>query len=423
VRESALEPARAALRHAMERLRGGEGADLTRGAAVARLQALSGQLRAAVESTRAGASEGRRAEPADPGGTHVLRDPWEILRANLTLHSAVLRHAIRLALLIGGADAVVRAAGLDRGYWVPLTLLVVMRPDFASTWQRASLRVVGTIIGLLVATELVHLLPGGDWWRVGLVLVLVFGMRFAGPGNIALTAVCLSGLVVVLLQIQGVPARDAVASRALDTLTGGLLAVLAVALLLPAWERRFVGDRMDALLRAYREYLDVVADLDAGRSVLHRARAAARLARTNAQASVDRAASEPVEGRREVELGRAVLAHTHRFIHAMLALDAVRVPLREAGGLPELTAFLAAAGDVLDAARAALATGEVPAGAARLRPRQEALRAAISDSRAVDVGTKSAVIEASDRVTNSLDTLVAELRRQLSDQAGASPPR
>ena len=415
VREAALEPARTALRRAVERLEFGQGGELTRGAAIARLQALSGQLRAAVESSRAGASEGRRAETPDPGGTHVLRDPWEILRANLTLHSAVLRHAIRLALLIGGADAIVRAAGLDRGYWIPLTLLVVMRPDFASTWQRAALRVVGTIVGLLLATELVHLLPGGDWWRVGLVLVLAFGMRLAGPGNVALTAVCLSGLVVVLLQIQGVPARDAVASRAVDTLTGGVVAVLAVAFLLPAWERRFVGDRMDALLRAYRAYLDVVADLGAGKVELHRARAAARLARSNAQASVDRAAAEPVEGRREVELGRTVLAHTHRFVHAMLALDAVRVPLREAGGYPELREFLAAAGAVLDAARTALVTGEVPAGPPKLRPLQERLRSSAGER--VDANTAAAVVEASDRVTNSLDTLLAELRRQLGATA------
>jgi len=152
---------------------------------------------------------------------------------------------------------------------------------------------------------------------------------------------------------------------------------------------------------------------------LHRARAAARLARSNAQASVDRAAAEPVEGRREVELGRTVLAHTHRFIHAMLALDAVRVPLREAGGRPELAEFLAAAGEVLDATRTALATGEVPAGPPKLRPLQERLRAAVPDG--VDANTAGAVIEASDRVTNSLDTLLAELRRQLAP-AGPTDP-
>jgi uncharacterized membrane protein YccC len=343
-----------------------------------------------------------------------LRDSWEILRANLTLGSAVLRHAVRLALFLAAADAVVRVAGYGRGYWVPLTILVVLRPDFASTWQRAAMRVVGTVVGLLVATELVHLLPSGDWWRVGLVLAFAFGFRFAGPGNVGLSAVALSGLVVVLLQIQGVPARDAVASRALDTLAGGVLAVLAVALLLPAWERRFVGERLAALLAAYRDYLDVVAELGSSLDELHRARAACRLARSNAQNSVDRAAAEPVAGQREVELGRTVLTHTHRFIHAMLSVDAVRRPLRDAGGVPALDRFLAAAREVLDAARTAVLTGEVPGSLPQLRSLQEELRETLRRAERVDLATGSALVEATDRVTNSLDTLVAELHRQLA---------
>jgi uncharacterized membrane protein YccC len=416
VREDVLEPARSALRHAVERLEGNteSAGELTRRAAGARLRALSGQLRAAVESTRAGASEGRQAELPEARGRHLLRDPWEILRANLSPHSAVLRHALRLAVLVAGADAVVRAAGLDRGYWVPLTLLVVLRPDFATTWQRSTMRVLGTIVGLLVATEIVHLLPSDEWWRVALVAAFAFGMRLAGPGNIGLTAVCLSGLVVVLLEIQGVPARTTVASRAADTLVGGVLAVLAASLLLPAWERRFVPARLAELLAAYRRYLDAVADLGVDREELQRARAACRLARSNAQSSVDRAKSEPVAGQREVELGRAVLAHTHRFIHAMLSIDAVRGPLREAGGLPELASFLAAAGEALDAARHALETGAEPAGGPRLRPRQERLRAVVeAESGRLGLATAGALVEATDRITNSLDTLAAELRRQL----------
>jgi uncharacterized membrane protein YccC len=415
VREATLGPARAALRQAVDVLAAEPDSALgalTRGAAAARLRALSGQLRAAVESTRVGASEGRRAEPPDSRGLSVLRDPWEILRANVDLQSAVFRHALRLTLLVPAVDAVVRALQLDRGYWVPLTVLVVLRPDFGTTWQRAIMRMLGTIVGLFLATELVHLVPAGDWWHVLLVALFMFGTRFAGPGNLALTAVSLSGLVVVLLQLQGVPAHDTVVNRAAATVVGGLGAVLAAAAVLPSWERRFVPSRLAALLAAYRRYLDAVADLHAGRAELQRTRAAARRARSNAQSSVDRAASEPVEGRHEVELGRTVLAHTHRFIAAMLALDAVRVPLREAGGLPDLAAFLAAAGEVLDAAGAALTAGTAPGSVPKLRPRQERLRDVAEGGR-LDPALAGAVVEATDRVTNSLDTLVAELRRQL----------
>jgi uncharacterized membrane protein YccC len=416
VRPDVLVRARAVAREASEQLDAGvDGpALLTRRAADARLHALSGQLRAAVESTRTGASEGRRGEEPDAAGVRLLRAPLDILRANLDPNSAVLRHAVRLSVLVASSDLVVRLAGFGRGYWVPLTLLVVLRPDFATTLQRSTMRVAGTIVGLLLATALVHWVPSVDWWHVVLVAALVFGMRLSGPGNIALSAMCVSGLVVVLLEISGFPAHMTVLSRAAATLVGGALAVLA-ALTLPAWERRYVPSRLAELLRAYRGYLRLVADLDAQRPVLQRARTACRLARTNAQASVDRARSEPVRGFAEVELGRTVLAHSHRFIHAVLSVDAVRAQVRKAGGVPELASFLVAAGEQLEVAERAVLDDRPPATTARLRPRHEELTRVLEavPDRVGGVANAATLIDATDRITNSVDTLLSELRRQL----------
>ena len=108
---------------ALARARSAGATDLTRRATAARLRALAGQLRAVVETTATGASEGRHAEPADVAGAPRLRDPVATVRANLTPDSAVLRHAVRAALLVAGSDLVVRLAGFGRGYWVSLTVL------------------------------------------------------------------------------------------------------------------------------------------------------------------------------------------------------------------------------------------------------------------------------------------------------------
>ncbi|GAB2488368.1 FUSC family protein [Jatrophihabitans fulvus] len=382
----------------------------TRRATAARLRALGGQLRAVVESTGTGAIEGRRDHTVD------LRDPLDVVRANLTPDSAVLRHAVRLAVVVAGGDAVVRLLGIDRGYWVALTLLVVLRPDFGATLQRGVMRTAGTVVGLLVATALVHFVPGGDWWHVALIGVAAFGMRLAGPGNVGLTAISLSALVVVLLQVQGVPAQDTVVARAVATLAGGAIAVLAV-LVLPAWERQYLPARCAALLRAYRDYVDAVlaADADgsdADRARLQAARHAARLARTNAQASLDRAVAEPVPAPRTVELGRTVLANSHRLVHAVLEIDTVRRPLREAGAMPLLEGFVAAVGSGLDTLADGVERGR-PVALRRLRAVRDEALAAVADR--VDTETLAVLDESTDRVTNALDTLAAELRRQRAD--------
>jgi uncharacterized membrane protein YccC len=239
-------------------------------------------------------------------------------------------------------------------------------------------------------------------------------MRLSGPGNLALSAVCLSGLVVILLEISGVPAHTSVVGRAYATLAGGAVAVLA-AVVWPAWERQFVPSRLAELLGAYARYVRVVADLSADRATLQRARAACRLARSNAQASVDRAQSEPVRGHAQVELGRAVLAHTHRFVHAMITVEALRIPVREAGGLPELAAFLEDVAELLDHARESIEAGAPPAETENLREQQAKLAELLlaEPQRVGGIETATALVEATDRITDSLDTLIEELRRQL----------
>ncbi len=413
-------PARDRMTAAISRLEDERHPDhpLTRRAAAARLRALAGQLRAVGESSRVGASEGRGLESHDIGWATRLRDPLEILRANLSPDSAVLRHATRMAVLIGGSDLVVRLAHINRGYWVPLTILVVLRPDFGSTLQRSVMRTLGTVLGLLISSALVHWLPASDGYLIALTAIFCFGLRLAGPSNLALSAASLAGVVVVLLELNGVPAHSTVVDRSLATLAGGALAICA-ALIRPSWERQVMGARLADLLSAYRDYCALIADPQTGRDALQRMRNAARLARSNAQASVDRARVEPVADPDEIELGRSVLANSHRFIHALLTVDAVRGRVREAGGLPELDEVLRLAGSALAAAETALRTGGAPRAVPDLRQAQALLVELLKQDagRAGGPEAAGALVDASDRIANSLDTLLNELRRFASQDA------
>jgi uncharacterized membrane protein YccC len=419
----AVAPAREQVRRAIARLEepGPPRGELTRRATTARLLALSGQLRAVVETSVAGASEGRRPEVRDLISGRRLRDPVATLRANLTPDSAVLRHAARTALLVSGSDLVVRLAGYGRGYWVPLTILVVLRPDFASTFQRATMRIIGTVLGLLAATALLHWIPGGHWYDIALIAVFYFGVRFAGPGNLGLTALSLSGLVVVLLAINGVAPRDTLVERSIATAVGGALALLAT-LLFPVWERQLVPARLADLLAAYRRYLETLADPRSSVEHRQRARSAARLARTNAEASVQRARAEPVTGRAAVELGEAVLANSHRVVHALMTIDSVRATVHDVGGLPALDALLRQAASVLRVCEESLRSSLPPRGVPDLRPAQERLHPILraEPARAGGVETAGALADASDRLANAVDTLVSEIRRQLGSRSPAT---
>ncbi len=408
VADQRLEPTRQAINRALARLDAAD--DLTRRAAAARLRALAGQLRAVVESTATGAGEGRRPEPSDVRGAPRLRDPIAALRANLTPDSAVWRHAVRTAVMVAGSDLVVRLAGFAHGYWVSLTVLVVLRPDFASTFQRAVLRVLGTVIGLVVATELLHWIPGGTWYLIALVALAYFGVRLAGPGNVGLTAVSLSALVVVLLALNGVAPVQTLVDRSTATLVGGALA-LSASLLLPVWERDRVSSRLADLVAAYRTYLDALADPQAAPSDRQRARAGSRLARTNALVSLDRARAEPVVARTEVDLAEGVLANSHRVVHALMTMDTLRSSAHET---PRLHEFLRACSQALAECERAVREGAPPRAIPRLRALQEQVFLELRAGQDAAPETVAALADATDRLANAIDTLAAGLRRTLT---------
>ena len=132
--------------------------------AAMRLEAIRGQLRAAADAAvawerpRAG-SPVRRAVPRRP--TLFPHDGIAVLRANLNLQSTAFRHALRLGVTLAVAVALYRILPVPRGYWIPLTVAFVMRPDFGSTFSRGAQRYAGTVVGAVAATALTAILDPG----------------------------------------------------------------------------------------------------------------------------------------------------------------------------------------------------------------------------------------------------------------------
>ena len=385
------------------------GESLTGRAAVSRVRSLAGQLRAMMETARTGAGEGRTNEDEGrPAGSDRLRDPLATIRANLNLASPAARHAVRLAILVPATDVLAHGLGVQRSYWVALTILVVLRPDFAATFQRSLMRVAGTLIGLLLASALVHYVLGDS--IAGMIVLLglsFFGMRMAGPANMGLSSVFLAGIVVVLLSLTGVPAHTTVVVRLIDTAIGGAIALVAV-LFWPSWERGQLPVRLAELLGAYQDYLAAMIDPETTAAQRGAARSQARLARSAAEASLDRARVEPVSSRGSVERGDAMLAHSHRLVHALTALDATRQARELYAKVPEFRRLMDATTDALGLVRQAIIDGWRQVRDLRLRALQIELVEALSSGDLPD-DVVAAMVEATDRLVNSLDSMAASL--------------
>ena len=110
-----------------------------------------------------------------------------------------------------------RGLSLQRTYWIPMTIAIVLKPDFTATVSRGVLRIAGTFAGLLLATGLFHLIHTGVGTDIALMAVFTFLLRWNGPANYGVFVTALSAMIVLLIATTGVAPKDVIAARAVNT--------------------------------------------------------------------------------------------------------------------------------------------------------------------------------------------------------------
>uniref|UniRef100_UPI004048882E FUSC family membrane protein n=1 Tax=Orrella sp. TaxID=1921583 RepID=UPI004048882E len=184
-----------------------------------------------------------------------------LLSSNLRLDSPPCRFALRVAL----ATAIGLGLGLqlpdvaEHGYWIVLTIIMIMKPAFSLTKQRNNARLTGTLIGCGFAYGLFSLTPETHWLLAALFLSLVAGFSFLLVNY--LVASVFNTLAILLTLHFVFPSSFALINeRAIDTVIGSLVA-FACSYFLPWWESRSLPSLAQAAVRANQAFLQTAVQL------------------------------------------------------------------------------------------------------------------------------------------------------------------
>ena len=266
------------------------------------------------------------------------------------------RDAVRFTVVLCAAMLLGRHFSAERGYWIPLTAALVLKPDFATTFVRGAGRIAGTLVGAVVASLVVLAVHGEPALQIAVILATAAIAYVTFNPNYALFTVAITSFVAMVLGMRGMPATAALDARVLDTLAGGALAMVGY-VALPSWERRrtrsLLADLLDAQRRLATAVLRSFEDSSPERgAAVEAARTGVWKIRTAVEASIDRTRGEP-QRPHTIGAGRAlrILAATQRFALASLVLEAAA----EAQRSRELAHALEPFADAIDAEMAELA--------------------------------------------------------------------
>ncbi len=382
------------------------------------LHALVGELAAAVRNADWAGSRGElRASAEETRLPATLRNTaiWATVRASLTPRSVAFRHAVRMAVSLSATLALSRWLNLPHGYWLPMTAAIVLRADFAATFNFGLLRVLGTVLGLVITTGLLYIWPDQPWAHLALMTALCMAFRYLAGAHYGIAVAALTGTVVILLSFEGVASDAAVIDRVINTALGSGIALLAY-VAWPTWERSHARAALATMLDAYVDYLHLLVGPPT--QTRGEIRTAARTARINAQASIERMRSEPATPPALLTLARKLLANGNRLARTAMTMEAM---LDELSGMPvqaEFEAFVMKSADALQTISTALRTSQPVPMLPDLRGLQRTLVSRMPDP--PEAATTEWLARITDRLVDNVDTLAHIVRRSQQERAASA---
>lgn len=200
--------------------------------------------------------------PAHDGASSLAATvaPGASSHARLAVGPDVIASAARLALCYGIAVAAKAYDPYNHWFWVPLTVALVMKPDFGSVIGRALLRILGTIGGAVLATLVIAVVPKGVGIAIAIGL-LAAAVPWAMLRGYAMQAVAIAPAVILLVDIiePGAGSANYSAQRISATVIGGVIVVVFGYLLWPGARRVTINGRLASSTSALASYARTAA--------------------------------------------------------------------------------------------------------------------------------------------------------------------
>jgi uncharacterized membrane protein YccC len=144
---------------------------------------------------------------------------------------------------------------IERPYWVLLTVAIVLKPDFGSVFTRAVQRGAGTLVGVLLGSLLLAVLPRSAWVLAAMAVAAAL-LPWARGANFGLFSVFQTPVIILLLDIALPGGPGLVGARLLDTLIGCAIVLVFGYLLWPQTWRAPLDEALRDAAHALDEFVE-----------------------------------------------------------------------------------------------------------------------------------------------------------------------
>ncbi|MDO4729031.1 MAG: FUSC family membrane protein [Bacteroidota bacterium] len=180
-----------------------------------------------------------------------------ILKENFNFSSSHFRYALRITIALCFGLALGKVLPLQKAYWILLTIIVIMRPGYGLTKQRSKERVLGTLLGGLIAIVFLYFTNNTTTIAIVTIITMIFG-NWLAYSNYRIGVTFITIYVILIYGIFNPNYQSLLVYRIIDTLVGTLIAFLATHLLWPSWEFLKIREHLTQSIESVQRYISEI---------------------------------------------------------------------------------------------------------------------------------------------------------------------
>ena len=177
-----------------------------------------------------------------------------IFRDNLSFDSDVFRHSIRMTVALLTGFAVAHLFDIGHGYWILLTILVILKPAYSLAKKRNIDRLLGTAAGAALGLLILQFITHPTALLVIMVLLMIANFSFMRTHYFLSVMLMTPYILIFFYFLRPEIFNELLKDRIIDTAIGSVIAFVASYVLFPSWEKYKIKPLMIASVEKIRSY-------------------------------------------------------------------------------------------------------------------------------------------------------------------------
>ena len=180
---------------------------------------------------------------------------------NLSFKSSQFKHALRvtIALLVGYGVSLFFPLG--HGYWILLTVAIILKPAYSISRTRNKQRLLGTITGVVVGFAFLYFVKNNTLEFLLMLCAMIVAYSLLKL-NYYISCVCITIYVLLSFHfLNNSNFETVIIDRLIDTVIGCVIAFIVSLLVFPVWEYQQMKELIQKLIEANQKYFNAAAGL------------------------------------------------------------------------------------------------------------------------------------------------------------------